>query len=362
MSPNIFPSLFILAILSGCGEKEQLLSPIRQDIVESVYASATVQPENMYRAYAVVTGILEKNLVEEGQTVNAGDELMKVSNPAPELSAENARLQMDLAQSNYSGKNSVIKELETQIRTANLTFNDDSLNYIRQEKLWNEGIGSQAAYEGRKLAYERSKNQLNQLKSEYRRLNLELRNKMEQARNAYAATKANSDEFTVRSTIDGKVYALFKEPGEVVIPNEPLAMLGSPDNFVLELLIDEVDVVRIELGQKVLINLDAYGETVFEAEIFKIYPQKDSRNQTFKVEAKFLNQPSKLYPGLSGEANIIVNRREKALTIPRSFLVGTDSVLTPMGMRKVTTGIATLDRIEIISGLNESDAILKPEQ
>lgn len=360
---KIFISLFgLLYILSGCGEKEQFIYPIRQDIVESVYASATVQPENMYRAYAAVTGILEENLVEEGQVIRAGDELIKVSNPAPELSAENARLQMVMAESNYSGENSVIKDLETQIRTTILTFYDDSLNFIRQEKLWKQGIGSQSGYESRKLVFERSKNQLIRLKSEYKRLDMELRNKLEQARNAYAATRANSDEFTVRSTIDGKVYALYKEPGEMVIPNEALAMLGSTDTFLLELRIDEVDVVRIQVGQKVLINLDAYRESVFEAEIFKIYPQKDTRNQTFKVEARFSNPPSTLYPGLSGEANIIVNRREKALTIPKSHLAGSDSVLTPSGMRKVKTGISTLDRVEIVSGLNESDPLLKPAQ
>ena len=349
-------------LLWSCGAEEKHINPQRQDIVESVYASATVQPEHMYRAFASVTGILEANLVEVGQLVNTGTELLKVTNPAPERNAQNARLQMELAENNYSGENSLLNDLAAQLRTAKLTFTDDSLNFKRQEKLWLQKIGSQSVFEARKLAYERSKNQLERLSGEYRRAEIELRTKLEQARNTYAASMATSDEFTVKSTLNGKVYALFKEPGEVVMPNEPLAMIGSPNVFLLELLVDEVDVVRIARNQEVLISLDAYGDEIFEAKVTKIYPQKDQRSQTFRLEARFKNAPQTLYPGLSGEANIVIDKRSQALTIPRSYLIGEDSVRTSTGMQKVSTGLFTLDRIEITAGLNESDQLLNPAQ
>jgi multidrug efflux pump subunit AcrA (membrane-fusion protein) len=199
-------SFFLLMLLFwNCGEEEKYISPTRQDIVESVYASATVQPEHLYKAFAAVTGILEANLVEEGQIVNAGTALLKVTNPAPEKNAENARLQMQMAKLNYAGENSILKDLATQIRTAELTFSDDSLNFKRQEKLWHQNIGSQSVYETKKLAYERSKNQMQAIRGEYRRTEIELRTKLEQAQNTYAASLATSGDFTVRSTLNGKV-------------------------------------------------------------------------------------------------------------------------------------------------------------
>ncbi|MFM1877908.1 MAG: hypothetical protein RLZZ241_774 [Bacteroidota bacterium] len=362
--PIFFPILkvnLLALLLTACGEKEQFITPDRQTIVESVYASATVQPEGMYRAFAAVTGILEANLVEEGDLVRPGTTLIKVSNHAPELNSQNAKLQMNLAESSYLGTNSSLKDLANQIKIAELTYRDDSLNLERQQKLWNQKIGSLATYENRKLSFERSKNILAQLKSEYNRLEIELRTKMAQARNTYAASKANTEDFYVKSTLNGKVYALFKEPGEVVMPNEPLAMLGSPDTFLIELLVDEVDVVRIALEQHVLISLDAYGNQVFEAKISKIYPQKDQRSQTFRVEAQFREAPKTLYPGLSGEANIIIDQRENALTIPRSYLIGKDSVRTIKGLKKIETGLRTLDRIEVRSGLNPYDKLILPE-
>lgn len=45
---------------------------------------------------------------------------------------------------------------------------------------------------------------------------------------------------------------------------EPLASVGSANNFIIELLVDEVDIVKIKVDQKTLVTLDAYGTEVFE--------------------------------------------------------------------------------------------------
>ncbi|MEJ2584898.1 MAG: efflux RND transporter periplasmic adaptor subunit [Robiginitalea sp.] len=354
--------LCFLFLATACGGKTETIHPELRDITASVYASATVQPDSMYRVHAAVSGILDSNLVEEGDLVAPGSSLLHITDQTPRLSAENARLQMELARVNYKGASSPLKDLEAQIRTAELTYHDDSLNFRRQEKLWSQNIGSLSAYENRRLAYERSRNQLQRLRTEYRQLEEELRTKMIQAQNTYESSLVNTEDYTVRSTIHGKVYALYKEPGELVTPNEPLALLGSEDTFVVELLVDEVDVVQLQVGQQALITLDAYPEELFETTLSKIYPQKDERSQTFRVEARFKTPPAVLYPGMSGEANIVVARKSGALTIPRSYMVGKDSVQTSGGMRKVVTGLETLDRIEILSGLEAETELIKPAQ
>ena len=111
-----------------------------------------------------------------------------------------------------------------------------------------------------------------------------------------------------------------------------------------------------------MISLDVYLEGTFETSLSKIYPQKDERSQTFKVEARFTTPPEVLYPGMSGEANIVVARKSGAVTIPKSYLVGKDSVLTPDGLRAVVTGLETLDRIEVLSGIESETELLKPTQ
>ncbi|MDG1572444.1 efflux RND transporter periplasmic adaptor subunit [Robiginitalea sp. M366] len=353
--------LLCLGLLAGCGKKDNGITPEVQDITEAVYASVTIQPDSMYRVYASVGGILEQNLVQEGDTVMPGDALVQIAADAPERYRENARLQMEWAADQYKGEASPLRDLASRIRLAELTYRDDSLNYDRQRKLWAQQIGSRATLEARQLAYERSQSQLEQLRSEYQRKKQELHTAMVQAENQFRASQSDAAQFRLRSKIRGRVYALYNEPGEGVSPSQPLAMVGSPDTFLAELLVDEVDIVRLRPGQDVVLSLDAYQDTVFQGFVARIYPEKDARNQTFRVEARFNTPPAVLFPGMSGEANIIVATRTDVLTIPRNYLVGADSVRTAAGLKKVSLGLQTLDRVEVREGLEANTRILKPD-
>jgi multidrug efflux pump subunit AcrA (membrane-fusion protein) len=125
------------------------------------------------------------------------------------------------------------------------------------------------------------------------------------------------------------------------------------------MLIDEVDITKIELNQVILITLDAYEKEVFEAKISKIYPTKNERTQTFKIEGVFTNRPKKLYPGLTGEANIVINTKNNVITVPNEYINENSELKTDKGLIKVVTGIKNLERIEIVSGIDSSTLIYK---
>jgi len=351
-----------LSLFLSCKDRQDSLFPTKTRLTESVYASVTVQPDSLYQAYASVDGILDNNLVEEGQLVDKGAALMQIINNAPKLNTDNARLALQLAQENYMGSSAILGQLEDQIQSASLSLKNDSINYARQKRLWEQHIGSKVQYEGNKLAFELSQNNLKQLNNKYDQTKNELSTQLRQARNNYATSQITTKDFTVTSKINGKVYALFKNPGEIVSTMEPLASVGSASDFIIEMLIDEVDIVKLGVGQKALITLDAYGSEVFEAKISKIYPKKDERSQTFKVEAKFEHPPKRLYPGLSGEGNIIIAEKENALTIPKEYLFEGNKILTPDGAVEVTVGLQNLDRVEIPKGIGETTEILKPKE
>ena len=331
-------------------------------ITESVYSSVTIQPDSLYQAYAVVSGILEDNLVEEGDTVVIGTPIAQIINNAPQLNVENARLNLELAIDNYSGNNAVIRTLEDEIRAARLQAQNDSVNYFRQKNLWDQNIGSQVEYDSRKLAYELSTNRLSLLLSNYNRTKNELKTKVIQAENNYKTAMITTGDFTVESKINGTVYALYKNRGELISTLEPLASLGSSEDFIIEMLIDEVDIVKVQIGQIAIVTLDAYNDQVFEAVVSKVYPRKDERTQTFKVEALFKESPEVLYPGLAGEGNIVIGTKENALTIPKTYLVNENTVLTEDGPVEISTGLRDLELVEVRSGLDENTTILKPEE
>lgn len=349
-------------LFAGCGSEQEKVQPEIQKITESVYSSVTIQPDSLYQVYAAVSGILDRNLVEEGDSVHRGSPLLQIINSTPKLNADNAALNLQLAIEDYSGSNAVLKSLQDEIKAAELQYKNDSINYFRQKTLWGQKIGSEVEFENRKLAYELSGNQLQLLKNRYQRSRNELATRVAQAKNNLKTATINTGDFTVTSKINGTVYALYKNPGEIVSSLEPLAAVGSSDTFLVEMLVDEVDIVKLKVGQRALVTLDAYGNQVFEATLIKIYPRKDERSQTFKVEAIFKDPPEVLYPGLAGEGNIVVAEKDSVLTIPKAYLIDGHQVRTENGLLEVNPGLQNLERIEIRSGLDATTYIFKPEE
>ena len=359
MNRMLFLSIFF--IITSCSNKKDKILPTKRPLTESVYSSVTIQPDSLYQAYAIVAGILDANLVEEGDVVLKDEAIVQIINNTPKLNAQNAKFALELAKENYNGKAAVLSGILDQIHAANLKFKNDSINYFRQKNLWEQKIGSKIEYDTKKLNYELSKNNLQTLQNNYERTKNELQTTVKQSENKYQTALISIKDFTVKSKINGKIYALYKEPGEIVNTMEPLASIGSATNFIIEMLVDEVDIVNIKPNQDVLIHLDAYNGTVFKGNVSKIYPKKDERNQTFKVEAKFDKQPHVLYPGLSGEANIIIATKEHVLTIPKDYLIEGNKVETDKGVVEVKTGLQNMEYVEITDGITENTHIYKPK-
>lgn len=346
----------------GCNDDTNAINAQYAPLTESVYSSVTIQPADHYEVYASVNGILDKTLVEEGMVVQRGQTLFKIRNTAPALNVQNAKVAMAQAKQNASNRSSVLGSIQDEISTARLNVKNARQNYERQKKLWQQDIGTRAEYDARKLAYESAQNQLSMLNNKLSRTKSDVNTALKQAKIQYQSANSNATDFTIKSKILGKVYSITKEQGEIVTPQMPIATLGSADNFIIEMLIDEVDITKIQSGQKVIISLDAYSKKVFEATISKIYPSKNERTQTFLIEGTFVEKPARLYPGLSGEANIIISEKEKVLSLPREFVNDKNEVNTPDGLVKVETGLASMDRIEIISGIDTTTQIIAHEE
>jgi multidrug efflux pump subunit AcrA (membrane-fusion protein) len=354
--------IIVIALFYSCANENDVVFPQKRNLIESVYSSIIIQPDSLYQSYAIVAGILDNNLVEEGDLVSKGQAIIQIINSTPKLNAQNAKFALDLAKENYNGSAAVLRGIEDEIAAANLKYQNDSINYFRQKKLWGQNIGSKAEYDSRKLTYDLSLNNINLLRSRYYRTKNELDTAVKQAQNNYSSSLIATKDFTVKSKINGKIYALYKNAGELVTNMEPLATIGSENKFIIEMLVDEVDIVRISKNQEVLINLDAYNGKVFTGIVSKILPKKDERNQTFKVEALFDKAPDILYPGLSGEANIIIARKDNILVIPKEYLTEDNKVMTNDGLIDVALGIENLEFVEIISGISEETQIIKPEE
>lgn len=344
-------------MINSCSREKKYIKPEYRDVTEAVYSTVEVTPRDVYKVFPKMGGIIEELYIDEGDKVKKGDVLLKISNSTSTMNVENARLHYEIARESFDGESAILKELKEQIETATAKLESDSINYMRQKRLWDQNVGSRVEYDARKLAFEVSKNEVNRLTTLYRRNSKDLERKMEIAKNTVKINQLNKEDFIVKSKMDGLVYRIESEEGESVSVQAPIAVIGSNEDFILSLLIDEVDISKIQEGQRVVVVLDAYPGKTYSAEIDKIYPEKDERSLTFLVEANFISRPDRLLKGLSGEANIIVRQRSNVLAIPSQFISENGQVNTSKGLKEVTVGIRSMEFTEILSGIDSSTHI-----
>jgi multidrug efflux pump subunit AcrA (membrane-fusion protein) len=217
-------------------------------------------------------------------------------------------------------------------------------------------------WEQKELNYQNSITNYRSAKIRYSDLQRQLELNANQSLNNFKINANLADDFIIKSEVSGKVYSLLKVTGESVTIQNPVAIIGDDKNFLLELQVDEYDIIKIKLAQKVLISMDSYKGKTYEAVIKKINPILNERSKSFTIEAQFINRPTILYPFLTVEANIVIRTKPQALTIPRSYLVSDSMVLNEnKKLVKVTIGLKDYQKAEILSGITKDDFILNPQ-
>jgi HlyD family secretion protein len=343
----------------SCGKKKEKIKPEYSTITESVYASGYIKAKDQYQIFSTVNGIVEDIKVEEGETVKVGQTILLISSAAQKFTKENARLAS--AFSDVNANQDKLKEAEQLVEMARLKMKSDSSFYHRQKALWQQQIGTLADLEQKELLFQNSKANYLSARIRYSDLKKQLAFNAEQAKNNLQLSGGDQSDYTVKSEINGIVFSLPRKKGELVTSQVPLAVLGNANEFILEMQIDEVDIFKIKEQLPVYVTLDSYGEKTFEARVSKIYPIMNERNKTFIVEARFTEQPPRLYPNITFEASIVLQKKEKALLIPINYLVNDSTVLdSEKKEKRVKTGLRDYTKVEIISGLTAEEEIVKP--
>lgn len=350
----------MLSLLSGCREGEEVVRPVRSGITESVYASGTIRSLDQYEVYAAVSGTIQAIPVREGDTVVAGQVLVLLESERADLEFQNAALASRMAERERSAEQ--INAATRQVVVARNRMRQDSADYARQQRLWEQRIGSAAELEQRELAFRQAAGALAQAEGALESLNNQIRLKEAQSANTQRISGSLREEYRVSSRIDGKVYRLDREVGEYVTPQSRLAIVGQANRFLLDLRVDEPDLLKVEVGQTVWARLDSYPEQVFEAEVSRIEPLIDPQNKTFRMEALFRDTPPKLFPNISVEANIVIQSKADALLIPRNLLLNDSLVIRSNGdTLRIKTGLRDFRMVEVLSGLQANDE-LRPLQ
>ena len=365
MKRSLYTLLFLtgLIITVSCNKSGDSITPEVRDITESVYASGVIKAAGQHDVFATTSGILKQILVQEGDSIAMNTALFVIDNAVSQMSAANAELALQQSKGKTATNSATLLDLQARVRLAKARMENDSLLLERQRSLWAQQVGSKLELEKRELAFQTSSTEYESLSLQFRQLQSDLSVAAMQAENNYRISLKHQDDYTIRSSLNGRVFAVLREPGELVTPQLPLAVIGEDGSFEIELQVDEYDIVKVEPGQRVFVSMDSYRSETFEAAVTRIEPLMNERTRTFTVYAAFTKAPVRLYPNLTVEANILIRTRKNALTIPVKYLLGGDKVLiAPDETTTVKVGAADLNYAEIVDGIGKETTIYLPGQ
>ena len=261
---TILFTLFIL-VLGACGKKQEVFHASIKPITASVYASGVVKGKNQYQVFPKSLGTIEAIYVSEGDLVKAGQPILKISNAIAALSKKNADATARF--NDLKVNQDKLQELVENINLLKDTYTQDSVLWMRQQALFKEQVGSQLELEQRSLNFKRSK--ANYLASllKYQQLKRQVDYAAQQSKVSAGISEAQLEDFVVKSDINGKVFSILKKRGEMVNTQSPVAIIANAEVYNLELLVDEFDIAKIQVGQQVLVSMDSYKGKVFKAKV-----------------------------------------------------------------------------------------------
>jgi RND family efflux transporter MFP subunit len=176
----------------------------------------------------------------------------------------------------------------------------------------------------------------------------------------------------LRSPVAGTVARIEKSVGESVGPYEPTVLLMSDGSYEVQAYIPEVDIAKIQLGNKARITFDAFERTsVFSGTVVRIALVETMREgvPTYKTTIVLDDELPERYtirPGMTADIDITTNEQEGVLFVPtRSVIRDGDRTYVrvveqgEIRERDVVTGLrGSAGTVEIVSGLSLGEEVV----
>ncbi|MCX8503454.1 MAG: efflux RND transporter periplasmic adaptor subunit [Beijerinckiaceae bacterium] len=347
----------------------------RGNLVKTVVASGHFETPFRVEIGSQMTGVVTEVLVDEGEAVKAGQELIHLD--AREIKAAVVQSQGALAQAEARLRQ--LNELtlpaaRETLAQAKASLVDAQSTYDRTSSLFKNGFSPNSALDEAQKNLDVAKAQVRSAElqvftaspggSDYvvaeTQVNQALANlEAAQSRLAYTVITAPRDGILINRSV---------EKGSVVQAGKPLLVLAPNGISQLVIGVDERNLGLIALGQSALASADAFPDQKFEGKVSYINPSVDITRASVEVKLDVTEPPSFLRQDMTVSVDIEVGRRNDVTVIGTRYLhdLQTDTpwVLTVSNgraaKRNVKLGLRGLNDAEIIDGLTMGDKIIPP--
>jgi HlyD family secretion protein len=143
--------------------------------------------------------------------------------------------------------------------------------------------------------------------------------RLSRTKQALAMAETRLSYTTLVSPLSGIVLSKNIEPGEYVAPGTPVVTVGDLENVWLRAYINETDLGRIKVGQKVRVITDTYPGKVYEGRISfisseaeftpkNVQTEKERVKLVYRIKVDIPNPRMELKPGMPADADILLNQ------------------------------------------------------
>ena len=345
----------------------QTATATKGTLVVSLTEAGQVSVSNKVSVVTQASGIVNKIYVKSGDTVNAGDKIADITlDTAGQQRHAQAYSGLLSAQNSLNSANAQLNSLQSTLFVANQKFiNDrgvinpstDQKNdpvYIEENATW---LAAEAAYKNQSGVIAQSQANLNNANLAYQLTSGTI----------VAPTSGTISDLTIVNGI--QIGSNNTTAGSSTnTSNQAIASIKTGNSTAVTVSVAEVDVAKIQVGQKATITFDAIANKTFTGKVMGI-------NTTGAVSSGVTTYPaviqlddtsdSSIFPNMSATANIISKVKDNVILVPSSAVTTTGSVSTVKVMKdgQVTTftvevGDSSDSQTEIISGISEGDTVV----
>jgi HlyD family secretion protein len=289
----------------------RMASVERGDLTRSVSASGTLQALVTVQVGSQVSGLIKEVLVDFNSKVTKG-QVLAVIDPAT-FATKVTQAQADLSASaaTLNQQRAALKQAEAQAAV-------DLASYNRTKFLADKGIEAPQALDTARAQYQRS---LAGVQAARAAITSQAA-RVGQSRAALQSNQVDLSRTRIFSPIDGVVVQRAIDPGQTVAASfqAPVLFQIAQDlsKLQVKIMVDEADIGQVQEGQQVRFTVDAFPDQTFNGAVTQVRKQPETQSNVvaYAVIAEANNPRGQLLPGMTANADILIERRTGVLKVP----------------------------------------------
>ena len=345
--------------------------------VSTVFTGSVVSDREATLSFQI-GGQLRSLEVQYGGTATGGESLAH-------LDDVEAKAQVMLAQANLQAVQAQLQrakltlpledsQVRAEITQSQASLEHASTTYRRWQDLYTKGAVARQQVEEAQMRYDMAKSRYDAARAALTRNAAKQQEiaaaeaTVKQMEASLQMARIRLNQTVLRAPFTGLVTRTFAHVGEFVGIGKPILHLVDPSSLYLKAVVDEADALRVRLGQRALVTMDALQGKKLEGRVADISPvissaRQESRTSEVKIQLEDSSIPLK--PGFSADIEIIVQEVPNVLMLPTHVILererGKYVQIVSDGRlqeRPVQVGASNWDFTEVTAGLQEGDRVI----